>query len=129
MKRRHFLIAATAVTAMTLAGCKSDAGDKYVGYWELIDKNFPHIIFQITRDGDTFLVEESYWRGGLQSGKYVSLRFAGKLQNGELKVNRTASVIWTYTYLKDSDHILKGDEEYKRTTAESYKEIRSRTAQ
>lgn len=58
MKFTTFLI---IFSAITLLGCSGDPYDKYIGYWEKKDAK-RHEILQISKDGETYLMNDNIFR-------------------------------------------------------------------
>lgn len=50
-RRKFFLIAVASLATVTIAGCKTDLGQEYLGHWRSVDSN---VEIKIERNGDSF---------------------------------------------------------------------------
>lgn len=118
MNRRQFLMAASAATLTTLAGCLDDSGAKFAGHWkeELTgDKKFPALM-QIQPNDSTFLITVRL--RDRVFAKYKTFTRPGTVQDNIMMVNGKSMV----SYISATDTVQVGKEHYTRITESEYKQ-------
>lgn len=118
MNRRQFLMAASAATLTTLAGCLDDSGAKFAGYWkeELTgDKKFPALM-QIQPNDSTYLITVRLRDRVI--AKYKTFTKPGNVQDNIMMVDGKSMIAYT----KATDTVQVGKERYTRITESEYKQ-------
>lgn len=118
MNRRQFLMAASAATLTTLAGCLDDSGAKFAGHWkeELAgDKKFPAFM-QIQPNDSTYLITVRL--RDRVFAKYKTFTKPGNVQDNIMMVDGKSMI----SYTKATDTVQVGNERYTRITESEYKQ-------
>lgn len=118
MNRRQFLLAASATTLTTLAGCLGDSDTQFAGYWRediTGDKKFPTLM-QIQANDSTYLITVRL--RDRVFAKYKTFTKPGNVQDNIMMVDGQSMI----SYTKASDTVQVGNERYTRITESEYKQ-------
>ena len=118
MNRRQFLMAASAATLTTLAGCLDDSGKKFAGYWKEDlsgNKKFPTFM-QIQPNDSTYLITVRL--RDRVFAKYKTFTRPGTVQDNIMMVDGKSMV----SYTSATDTVQVGKEHYTRITESEYKQ-------
>ena len=115
----------TVFCAFTLFGCSGDPYDKYIGYWERNDVEH-HEVLQVSRDGETYLMNDNILRETDMFGK-PKKAIVLKKSEGQLSVeNGLGSVMLGIS--EDGKTLRASNREFTKITDEEVAVIRQKVA-
>lgn len=108
-----------------LSGCSSDPYEKYVGYWERKDVEHKEVL-QISRDGETYLMNDNILRETDMFGKPKKAMVLRKSE-GQLSVeNGLGSVMLGIS--EDGETLRASNREFKKITEDEVAVIQQKVA-
>ena len=114
-----------ALTILFLMGCSGDPYDKYIGYWERKDVEH-HEVLQVSRDGETYLMNDNILRETDMFGKPKKAMVLKKSE-GQLSVeNGLGSVMLGIS--EDGKTLRASNQEFRKITEDEVAVIQQKVA-